>query len=114
MNVTTLGIDVAKTIFQLHGLDARGHVAVQQRVTRGKLQEGSVKLLEKRARSLRSGHYLLSLRRLWKSCDSTRMYYKRSVQKITCALASLVGYHRNIQRGCTGCYSATGSDFWRP
>jgi transposase len=39
MKVTTLGIDVAKTIFQLHGVDARGNVAVQQRVTRGKLWE---------------------------------------------------------------------------
>src|SRR5919108_2569350 len=39
MKVTTLGIDVAKSIFQLHGVDERGNVAVQKRVTRSKLRE---------------------------------------------------------------------------
>ena len=39
MNVTTLGIDLAKSIFQLHGVDDRGKVALQKRVTRGKLRE---------------------------------------------------------------------------
>jgi transposase len=39
MKVTTLGIDVAKSIFQLHGVDERGNVAVRQRVTRSKLRE---------------------------------------------------------------------------
>ena len=29
MNCTTLGIDVAKNIFQLHGVDERGPVVVQ-------------------------------------------------------------------------------------
>src|SRR5215831_2999048 len=37
MKVTTLGIDLAKSIFQLHGVDGHGKVAVQKRVTRGKL-----------------------------------------------------------------------------
>src|SRR5215216_5533593 len=39
MEVTTLGIDGAKSIFQLHGVDAHGKVAVQKRVTRAKLRD---------------------------------------------------------------------------
>src|ERR1043166_5280433 len=39
MNCTTLGIDLAKNLFQLHGVDARGHVVVQKRVSRKKLRE---------------------------------------------------------------------------
>src|SRR5215203_3424132 len=38
MHCTTLGIDVAKQVFQLHGVDERGHVVVQKRVTRAKLR----------------------------------------------------------------------------
>jgi transposase len=38
MNCTTLGIDVAKQVFQLHGVDEHGHVVVQKRVSRGKLR----------------------------------------------------------------------------
>jgi hypothetical protein len=37
MKVTTLGIDLAKSIFQLHGVNAHGKVALQKRVTRSKL-----------------------------------------------------------------------------
>jgi len=39
MKVTTLGIDLAKSLFQLHGVDEHGKVAVQKRVTRSKLLE---------------------------------------------------------------------------
>ena len=39
MKVTTRGIDVAKTIFHLHGVNERGNVALQKRVTRSKLRE---------------------------------------------------------------------------
>jgi transposase len=39
MQGTTLGIDLAKNIFQLHGVDERGNVALQKRVTRNKLRE---------------------------------------------------------------------------
>ena len=39
MHCTTLGIDVAKQVFQLHGVDERGQVVVQKRVSRGKLRE---------------------------------------------------------------------------
>jgi transposase len=38
MNCTTLGIDLAKQVFQLHGIDEHGHVVVQKRVTRAKLR----------------------------------------------------------------------------
>jgi transposase len=39
MNCTTLGIDLAKQVFQLHGVDERGQVVVQKRVSRGKLRD---------------------------------------------------------------------------
>jgi len=39
MKVTILGIDVAKNIFQLHGVDERGKVVLARRVSRGKLME---------------------------------------------------------------------------
>jgi transposase len=44
MKVTTLGIDVAKSIFQLHGVDEHGKVALQKRVTRAKLWESIAQL----------------------------------------------------------------------
>ena len=37
MHITTLGIDVAKHVFQLHGVDARGHVVLSRRVKRDQL-----------------------------------------------------------------------------
>jgi transposase len=30
MDITTLGIDIAKSVFQLHGVDADGAVVVQK------------------------------------------------------------------------------------
>ena len=39
VKVTTLGIDLAKSIFQLHGVDEHGKVATRKRVTRSKLLE---------------------------------------------------------------------------
>jgi transposase len=35
MEVTTLGIDLAKSVFQLHGVDADGAVALQKKLRRG-------------------------------------------------------------------------------
>ena len=32
MQITTLGIDVAKNVFQLHGVDARGRAVLSRRV----------------------------------------------------------------------------------
>lgn len=37
MQVTTLGIDVAKNVFQLHGVDAQGHPVLRKRVSRSAL-----------------------------------------------------------------------------
>jgi transposase len=34
MRVTTLGIDLAKSIFRLHGVDARGTVVLGRQLTR--------------------------------------------------------------------------------
>ena len=37
MSVTTIGLDLAKSIFQIHGVDARGLVVLTRRVRRGDL-----------------------------------------------------------------------------
>jgi transposase len=39
MKIITLGIDLAKTVFQLHGVNERGKVVLTRRVTRNKLLE---------------------------------------------------------------------------
>ena len=33
MTVTTIGIDLAKNVFQVHGVDTRGHVVLRKQVT---------------------------------------------------------------------------------
>ena len=38
MKVRAVGIDVAKNVFHLHGVDERGQVVVQKRVSRSKLR----------------------------------------------------------------------------
>ena len=35
MQITTLGIDLAKSVFQLHGVDAVGAVVLQKKLRRG-------------------------------------------------------------------------------
>ena len=37
MQITILGIDISKNVFQLHGVDAQGKVRLTKRVARGKL-----------------------------------------------------------------------------
>ena len=37
MNITTLGIDIAKNVFQLHGVDSRGKSVLKKRLSRDKL-----------------------------------------------------------------------------
>ena len=32
MRVATIGLDIAKTVFQVHGVDAKGQVVVRQRL----------------------------------------------------------------------------------
>ncbi len=38
-NITTVGIDIAKNVFQLHRIDKGGKVVLQKRIPRGKLAE---------------------------------------------------------------------------
>ena len=35
--VTTIGLDIAKSVFQVHGVDAEGAVVVRRRLTRGRM-----------------------------------------------------------------------------
>ena len=35
--VTTVGLDIAKSVFQVHGIDAAGNVVVRRRLTRGRV-----------------------------------------------------------------------------
>ena len=37
MQVTTIGLDVAKNVFQVHGVNKRGHVVLTKRLSRKKL-----------------------------------------------------------------------------
>ncbi len=37
MNITTMGIDLAKNTFQLHGVDEHGRVVLRKKLTRSKL-----------------------------------------------------------------------------
>ena len=34
MQATTIGLDIAKTLFQVHGIDARGRVVLRKRLPR--------------------------------------------------------------------------------
>src|SRR5215213_1815240 len=47
MTITVLGIDLAKRVFPLHGLDAHGRAVVSKRVSRAKLAETVVQLAPK-------------------------------------------------------------------
>lgn len=44
MKVKVIGIDLAKNVFQLHGVDHHGHTVLQKRLSRGKLAEFMAKL----------------------------------------------------------------------
>jgi len=37
MNITTVGVDLAKIIFQIHGVDARGKVALRKQLKRSQV-----------------------------------------------------------------------------
>ena len=45
MTIAVLGIDLAKHVFQLHGIDAHGRAVVSKRVNRAKLAETGVQLV---------------------------------------------------------------------
>ena len=44
MHITTLGIDLAKNVFQLHGVDARGRAVLSRRVKRSQLLDAVASL----------------------------------------------------------------------
>ena len=44
MNVTTIGIDLAKSVFQVHGVDKDGKMVIQKRLRRSKVLEFFVQL----------------------------------------------------------------------
>ena len=39
MTVTTIGIDLAKSVFQVHGVDSRGHAVLRKQLRRIQLQQ---------------------------------------------------------------------------
>ena len=39
MSVTTVGLDIAKLVFQVHGIDASGNIVVRKRISRGQVIE---------------------------------------------------------------------------
>lgn len=44
MNIAYLGIDLAKSVFQLHGVDRRNHAVLRARVHRAQLIESISKI----------------------------------------------------------------------
>lgn len=38
MKVTTIGLDIAKTVFQVHGIHADGEVAIRKRLNRNQVR----------------------------------------------------------------------------
>ncbi len=44
MNITTVGIDLAKNVFQVQGVDANGRVLQQKRLSRRKVIQWAVNL----------------------------------------------------------------------
>jgi transposase len=37
IEASTIGVDIAKSVFQIHGVDAAGEVVIAKRITRGKV-----------------------------------------------------------------------------
>ena len=44
MNITTIGIDLAKSVFQLHGIDSSGKVQIKKQIKRAQMAEFFVSL----------------------------------------------------------------------
>ncbi len=44
MNITTIGVDLAKSVFQVHGIDKHGKAVIQKRLRRSKVLEFFVQL----------------------------------------------------------------------
>jgi len=54
MNVTTVGIDLAKNVFSAHGVDAHGKLVLKKTVSRSKLLECFANLTDQ-VRNKKSG-----------------------------------------------------------
>ena len=61
--VSTIGLDIAKSIFQIHGVDVDGAVVIRKRISRAKLLEFFATLPQsaKRSRIHRCGLWRRSL-----------------------------------------------------
>ena len=44
MKLATVGLDLAKTLFQVHGVDSQGHIAVRRQLRRADVLAFSAKL----------------------------------------------------------------------
>ncbi len=44
MNITTIGVDLAKSVFQVHGVDKRGKAVIQKRLRRSRVLEYFIQL----------------------------------------------------------------------
>ncbi len=44
MKITTIGIDLAKEVFQIHGADKHGKVLLRKRLSRGKMAKFFAKI----------------------------------------------------------------------
>ena len=44
MNITTIGVDLAKSVFQVHGVDKGGKAVIRKRLKRSKVLEFFVQL----------------------------------------------------------------------
>ena len=42
MNITTIGIDLAKSVLQIHGVDAEGNVVLKKKLRRGTGNDASL------------------------------------------------------------------------
>ena len=123
MKITTIGLDLAKNVFQVHGVDAHGKVLVRKKLRRAQVREFFAKLppclvgmeacggAHYWARELtKLGHTvkLMSpqfVKPYVKSSKMTRMTPKRSAKRWhgrTCALSPRRGSSTRICRRCTG------------
>ena len=101
-NVTTLGIDLAKSVFQLHGVDARGKVLLRRQLRRSQMLEFFQRLppcligIEACA----SAHY--RARELTKSGHEVRLMVRRGRGPSGAAQARRTSYVKGyVKRGQT-------------
>ena len=69
--VTTIGLDIAKSVFQIHGVDAEGNVVVRRKLKRRSLL--SSRSYRRVSSALRLAHHRIigraNFRRLGTPCD---------------------------------------------